>query len=192
MKAELEMLARLQRRYAEPHRHYHVWSHVQACLRASRLLMPPEPPQEVDLALLFHDAIYDPLAADNEERSAALLLEEGGAVGLDTLLLLRAGNLIRATKHSEATATGLAAVVVDADLSILGEAPEVFGAYEAAVRQEYWMVPDDIYDAGRTRIMRQFLTRPTIYATSRAQQLWEEQARRNLQRYAATTEDSSC
>src|SRR4051812_47839725 len=61
----------LNQRYSEPHRHYHTLDHVFAmwtCLRnldEKATLLPP-----LQLAVWYHDVIYDTHAADNEERSA--------------------------------------------------------------------------------------------------------------------------
>jgi predicted metal-dependent HD superfamily phosphohydrolase len=121
------MLERVLRRYAEPHRRYHTWAHVRACLEARHLLTEASLP-EVDLALVFHDAIYEHLATDNEERSARLLLEEGRRAWLHESLLQRAQILVRATAHGvgHAIDTEEACIVVDADLSILGSDPSSF------------------------------------------------------------------
>src|SRR6185312_15436443 len=146
------LLERLARRYAEPHRRYHTWEHVVACLDARRRLTGAALP-EVDLALLFHDAIYDPMAHDNESRSADLLVEEGRRAWLGEELLQRARPLVEATRHGEDAADSEeACIVVDADLSILGADPAVFDAYERAVRAEYAAVDDAAYAAGRAAV----------------------------------------
>ncbi len=176
------ILVRLQARYAEPHRRYHTWAHVEACLAARKLIAPDAAP-EIDVALLFHDAIYDPRAHDNEERSAALMLEEGRAAGLDEAMLSRAVPLVLATKHAAGTdATEDARVVVDADLSILGADAATFDAYERAVREEYAFVDDAAFAAGRARVLRSFIERGAIYGTAAARSLWEGRARANLER----------
>jgi hypothetical protein len=79
------LVERVSARYAEPHRRYHTWAHVLACFDARDCITRAALP-EVDLALLFHDAIYDPLAKDNEARSAGLLVEEGRRAWLDERL----------------------------------------------------------------------------------------------------------
>src|SRR6188508_2389895 len=63
----------LKGRYTEPHRHYHNPRHISECLAeydSSRHLAVQ--PVAVELAIWFHDAIYDTHAADNEEQSAWL------------------------------------------------------------------------------------------------------------------------
>ena len=58
------------------------------------------------------------------------------------------------------------AVLLDADLSILGAAPATYDRYVAAVREEYAHVDDAGWRAGRSGVLRGFLDRPQIYATA--------------------------
>jgi predicted metal-dependent HD superfamily phosphohydrolase len=185
------MLERLSHRYAEAHRHYHTWTHVLACLEGRRRLTTATLP-DVDLALLFHDAIYEPLARDNESRSAELLLEEGRRAWIDERTLQRAKTLVEATAHHAAALVDSeeACIVIDADLSILGAEPSAFDRYERAVREEFARVDDSMYVAGRMALLRAFLERPSIYLTRRAHRLWESDARRNLERSIAKLSSS--
>jgi predicted metal-dependent HD superfamily phosphohydrolase len=185
--APASLLHRLFCRYAEPHRHYHTLTHIAACLDARARITDSALP-EVDLALLFHDAIYDPLATDNEERSACLLVEEGRRAWMHEELLQRAQVLVLATRHGGGShdLSEEACIVVDADLSILGSDREAFDAYERLVRKEYAFVDDAAFRAGRLRVLQAFLERPSIYCTRRAQQHWEARARRNLETSAAS------
>jgi predicted metal-dependent HD superfamily phosphohydrolase len=176
------LIERLRVRYAEPHRRYHAWPHVLACLDARRRIARAAPP-EVDLALLFHDAIYEPLAGDNEARSAALLVEEGRRAWIDDRVVRRAEGLVLATRHDHGDALDSeeACVVVDADLSILGAPRATFDRYEAEVRAEFAAIDDATFASGRTAVLRSLLARPSIFATHVGRRLWETAARRNLE-----------
>ncbi len=185
------MISRLIPRYAEPHRRYHTWSHIGACFEARERLVTagarvgdPEEVREfaVDLALLYHDAIYEPLAKDNEERSAQLLLDEGLSAGLKLDVLERASAFILTTKHDAIPISEPARIVVDADLSILGSDDATFDRYEDAIRQEYSVVPDAAFAAGRMKVMDGFRRREHIFQTKAARDLWERKARENIGR----------
>jgi predicted metal-dependent HD superfamily phosphohydrolase len=176
------LFTRLAVRYAEPHRAYHTWMHILACFDARDRLTQAALP-EVDLALLFHDAVYDPVASDNEARSAQLLVDEGRRAWIDDRTLRRAATLVEATKHHDGSGADSeeACIVMDADLSILGADRETFDTYERLVRREYAAFDDAAYAAGRSRVLKEFLGRPAIFATRCGQRLWEGPARRNLE-----------
>lgn len=175
-----ELLAELETRYGEPWRHYHTWPHVLVCFEARDALAAPSS-VAVELAMLFHDAVYEPLAHDNEEASAALLGSAGERFGLDAAAIPRARAIILATKHADAIVTDPeTALMLDADLSILGSDPDTFADYERAVRKEYSMVDDAAWKAGRARILQSFLDRSVLYATERGRVLWDAPARANL------------
>ncbi|MDC6684803.1 hypothetical protein N4Q63_27415, partial [Leclercia adecarboxylata] len=70
------LLAELRTRYAEPQRAYHTWRHIAELLAFwDETQAEMHQPMAVLSAILFHDAIYEPFAKDNEARSADLLAE---------------------------------------------------------------------------------------------------------------------
>ncbi|RUR67638.1 N-methyl-D-aspartate receptor NMDAR2C subunit [Variovorax guangxiensis] len=176
----------LQRRYAEPQRHYHTMQHLGECLAwFEREKALAEHPGEVALALWFHDAIYDVHAHDNEARSAdwarQALLEAGAAADAAE----RVHALVMATRHDAVPQGRDAELLIDIDLSILGAERARFDEYERQVQAEYAFVPDEVRLPRRRAILQRFLDRDAIYATPRMHEQLEARARANLQRSIA-------
>ena len=173
----------IRQAYSAPARHYHNVRHVAECLReVAPVRAACEDGLAVGSALLFHDYLYDPTRHDNEDRSADEAATALRAIGWEGPRVRVVRELILATKHAAAPAAPDAAVVVDADLSILGKPDETFDDYERAIRREYAHVPDDAFRAGRAAVLRGFLSRPRIYATDYFADRYEMSARRNLGR----------
>lgn len=167
--------------YAEPHRYYHSARHIAECLAAfdpaSHLAKQPV---AVELALWFHDAIYDTHAADNEEQSAVLAercLQEAGA---DSDLRSAVSDLVLATKAHDVSRQEDAPLLVDIDLSILGADETRFFEYESQIRREYAWVPDALFSEKRAEILQRFLDRGKIYQTKHFFETHEDRARANL------------
>ena len=168
-------------RYAEPHRAYHTLEHISECLTHLDMVRHSlARPLEVELALWFHDAIYDPRRGDNEEQSALLAKRQLRAAGVDDHVAARVADLIRLTNHAQDGLTGDAAVLGDIDLAILGAEPGRFARYDAAIRQEYDWVPDPVYRVERGRVLAGFLARPRIYHIPFFFAQLEKPARANL------------
>ena len=176
-----ETLRRLEGRYGESHRAYHDLRHVLACLELARPVRSElAAPAEVELALWFHDAVYDPRAGDNEERSAGLAAAE--LESLDEASLAAISRLILATKHDASPADSDARYVVDIDLAVLGSSPEAFDRYEEAIRSEYRWVPGPLFRRRRREILQRFFDRPRIFLTDSFRERFESAARSNLAR----------
>jgi len=177
---------RLIAAWSEPERRYHTVRHLGDCLA---LLEPTahlaERPAEVEIALWFHDAIYDLKASDNEARSAAWAGQALSTVGVASDACGRVHDLIMVTRHDAQPVSADAKLLVDIDLAILGADPERFDEYEVQVRQEYAWVPGPLFRRKRREILMGFLARPTIYGTAWFQERFEATARDNLQRSAA-------
>lgn len=168
--------------YSQTHRHYHNMCHIAECLTefdSVRLLA--HQPLAVELAIWFHDVIYDTHASENEEKSAELakrrIAEAGG--GEDLGCSVHA--LIMATKTHDPTLHSDAPLMVDVDLSILGQPVGRFQDYEAQIRREYGWVPEPLFRAKRAEILEHFLARERIYSTAPFFATYEQQARRNLE-----------
>lgn len=194
----------LVKRYAEPHRHYHTATHVQWVIRHVDDLLAASEVDRVDggaadvvdrdvvvAAALFHDAIYitrptaEPalpgarLDMSSEAQSARLAVEQLSRLGWSESRLAQLAALIEATQTHVAT-TWAAAVLLDADLAVLGAAHAIYQSYVAAVRAEYEFVDDVHWRGGRGAVLRAFLARAQIFITPAMQREREQQARINL------------
>ncbi|HEX2498790.1 MAG: HD domain-containing protein [Actinomycetes bacterium] len=178
-----ELLAR----YAEPHRRYHSTAHLAEVLdRVDELRGYASFVDLVRLAAWFHDAIYDPASADNEDRSARLAAETLDELGVRKQLYLEVSRLVLATRaHDPAAADRNGQVLSDADLAVLARPQPAYDDYSRAIRAEYAHVPPADFRTGRARILRALLDRPAIYATPPARARWEAAARANLARELA-------
>ena len=170
--------------YREPHRRYHTVQHLEECFHHFDLIRAgAEEPAEIELALWFHDAIYDTRRHDNEERSAQWARESIVPVSRETAERVHA--LVMTTKHTAVPEGIDAQILVDVDLWILGAPPQRFDEYEVQVRDEYAWVPTALYRRERRRILSGLASRPTVFSTPVFAARFEGQARGNLARALA-------
>jgi predicted metal-dependent HD superfamily phosphohydrolase len=178
---ETDIFSRLQSAYAEKHRAYHTPRHIDECLSLlDEFKHLAANPAEVECALWFHDAIYEPMSKSNEERSANLAAEFGGRVGLPSESVARIRAHIMATRHVALPVDDDSRLVVDIDLAILGAHPSRYDEFEHDVRREYRWVPGILYRSKRAAILQSFLDRPRIYHSEPAYERFEWNARTNL------------
>lgn len=167
--------------YSQKHRHYHTVAHIDHCLRefdaASALAREPA---EVELALWFHDAVYDPYSSNNEAKSADWACELLNRGGVSSERVERVRAHILATRHEAPAELDDSKLVVDIDLSILGVEEDAYARFETDVRQEYRWVPGPLFRSKRAEILESFLARPAIYSTTPFRDRYEAPARRNL------------
>ena len=180
------LFSRLVECYSEPHRKYHTMQHLQECFAHLESVRSfAERSSEVELALWFHDAIYDTRRKDNEERSAEWARDSGLAAGLTGDQASRIYQLVMATMHNAVPVGPDASVLVDIDLGILGAEVERFDEYEVQVREEYSWVPGPLYRRGRRKILQEFANRESIYSTEYFRVEYEARARSNIARSLA-------
>jgi predicted metal-dependent HD superfamily phosphohydrolase len=166
--------------YSEPARAYHTAQHIDECLTLLDSVADHlQSPNDVELAIWLHDAVYNPQAKDNEAQSAHLALQWFADLPPARSDLL--SQRILATQHHAPTphdSDGQA--LLDIDLAILASTAERFAQYSAQVRFEYSFVPPDIYQVKRAEFMLQMAQRPQIYFHPILAAHLEPLARRNL------------
>ncbi len=174
----------LARRYAEPGRVYHTLTHIGAMLAlVEEFADLATDPLALRLAIWFHDAIYDARRTDNEAESARYAAHVLQAAALPPSAVAAVERLILTTKtHEAAPDDGDAALLLDADLAILGAAFADYDHYAQAIREEYAWVPEDRYQEGRRKVLNSFLERSRLYHTPALFARLEQAARANLTR----------
>jgi predicted metal-dependent HD superfamily phosphohydrolase len=182
--------------YGGAGRHYHDKNHLQDVLEKLdwakgalektgevKDLSAPEKQKlydTIELALWYHDAVYDAKAKDNEEQSRDLFLAHAKAAGLDAATQKEVAALIDLTKHHKNAKTFTERLMTDCDLAILGAPPAAFAAYDANIRKEYAHVPAPVYKNARRSVLKGFLDQPALFKTEAFQQQFDAQARLNL------------
>ncbi|GEP46047.1 HD domain-containing protein [Brevifollis gellanilyticus] len=171
--------AKLITAYQEPQRAYHTLQHLNECLLAfdeAKACGLMQKPDLIEMALWFHDAVYDPQASDNETLSAQMAVEALG----DSETSREISRLIMLTKSHQPGEGPDDAWIIDIDLTIFAQSPERVQEYEQQIRQEYAWVPEPVYREKRPEILTSFLSREHIYLTPWAQDRYEAKARENL------------
>ena len=177
--------------YGEPHRAYHSHQHLVECLenlQTVKGLIDKGQQLKIEMALWFHDAIYDVRAHDNEAKSAAWAEQFLENVQATSAFKEDVKTLIMATCHSGGAASegSLESWIIDIDLSILGSDENRFDEYEQQIRQEYAFVPAAVFNEKRSEILQGFLNRPQIFMNAFFHLTKEMLARNNLNRALAS------
>lgn len=180
-RSDEDLFHRLIQCYSESHRKYHTTRHLEECFaHLDQVCSLTERTGEVELAIWFHDAIYDTHRSDNEVKSADWAKASAIAAGLKSEEPARISELIMATRHNVIPEGADAKVLVDIDLAILGAESDRFEEYELQVREEYSWAPELLYRGGRRKILKEFTDREWIYSTDYFRAAYEERARENI------------
>lgn len=173
-------------RYTEPHHAYHTLEHIEHCLvELEQVRFLINDCNAVELAIWYHDVIYDIRAKNNEEKSAEFAIKVIKKIHLSDVFGKKVAELILATKHIEIPEDYDAKLITDIDLSSLGSNWQKFEKNSRNIRREYEWVPEDEFLIKRSTILKSFIQRPSIYSTQFFRNKYEAQARRNIARSLA-------
>lgn len=182
---------KLESAYSEKHRAYHTAQHISECLEKldwARSQGYGSNIRQIEMALWYHDAIYNPRSKNNERRSAELCRQFLLRAETDAEFTATVCDLIMFTEHTGNPNTLDGQLLVDIDLSILGADRTRFAEYEWQIRREYKWVPKFLYKNKRREIFQSFLQRPRIYFSEIFYEAFENRARMNIletiQKYA--------
>jgi predicted metal-dependent HD superfamily phosphohydrolase len=168
---------RLVRAYGEPQRAYHSLQHLDECLcvfdEAKAFMQQPD---LIEMALWFHDAVYDPKSGESEALSAEMALEGLGG----TQVAREVARLILLTKSHQPGEGSDDAWIIDIDLAIFAQPVSRVLEYERQIREEYAWVPEEVYREKRAEVLRDFMAREPIYRTPWACERFEALAKERL------------
>jgi predicted metal-dependent HD superfamily phosphohydrolase len=171
----------LRRLFGAPFRRYHTLDHIHDCLRrlddVTKLLVDPD---AVELALWFHDAVYEMDAGTNEQRSAELF--ERLAKGADPALRRRVYGLVMATRHVGRERSPDRRFIVDIDLAGFGAPWNEFMRNGALLREESPAKTDAQYHRGQMSFLQRLQRRRHFFSTDYFRDRYEAIARENLRR----------
>jgi pantetheine-phosphate adenylyltransferase len=142
-------------RYDEHQRFYHTINHLLDVISQLEKLKLTD--DELFLAAVYHDAIYDPQANDNEEKSVGLFLEEAKSTSLIEANKASICQLIMDTKTHKPS-SDKSKLLINADLNILEQPLNRLIDYEKQIFKEYQFVDYEIYKVRRIEILKQLNT----------------------------------
>ena len=168
--------------YCEPHRFYHTGEHIDLCLRNMDSALDVLGQSDiVELAIWFHDVVYDTGSTDNEERSALWFQQFANGV-LSEDIIDKVVNCINSTTHRNMPQSAESQFMVDVDLSGFGQDWEGFIKDGEKVRQESSHLSNNAYISSQIKFMNNLLNREKIYSTNYFNSLLESNARENIGR----------
>ncbi|WP_298509587.1 hypothetical protein [uncultured Kordia sp.] len=175
----------IHKNYTSKKRYYHNLTHIGNMLRCVSIDQNDlDDPDTLNLAIWYHDIIYNATKSNNELKSAEFAQKRLKKLQIDPKKIENCANLIISTKKHEILNTQNEdnAYLLDWDLAILGASWKWYEDYTQKIRKEYAMFPDFMYKKGRKKVLQHFLERPRIYYTEKYYDLRETNARNNIQK----------
>ena len=174
--------------YTGNSRHYHNLTHLSELFtQADQFKDQIEDFDTLELAIWYHDIIYQCLRKDNEEKSAIFAKYRLEAINYPREKLVSCYQQINATKKHELVPENDkdTAWLLDFDLAILGSNWGTYWDYTQKIRQEYSIFPTFLYNRGRRKVLKLFLEKSQIFKTTTYVERYEQSARENIARELA-------
>jgi predicted metal-dependent HD superfamily phosphohydrolase len=182
--------------YCAPHRHYHTMNHIEFMLdkidemfNIYQFTNYPSKKFAIYCAAFFHDIYYNPQANNelsDEELSATIAIDYLKDIGIESaetlehiyeLIILTKTHTIDKSLYTNET---MQAIMIDADMAIMGVHREDYLQYAKDVATEYSFVDDKIFREGRAKFLHDILSKDAIFNTEYMCQVYEANARLNI------------
>lgn len=129
-------------------REYHNMQHLEQMTAALSEFV--EISEELQVAINYHDIVYEVGSKYNEEFSAIIAAQYYPEISEFT------GRAIRATKEHKATGYKIIDLFLDADMSILAAEQRAYNSYSKNIRKEYAKFSDSEWVYGRKKFLQSF------------------------------------
>jgi len=173
----------LTQNYQQADRHYHNLTHLHNMLQLfDQYQTDIQQPLVFQLAIWWHDVIYNAKRKDNEKKSAESA-QQMLAAFLSEIQMQTLTELILSTeKHQPLNEHPDTQLFLDVDLAILAADRATYQKYSQAIWKEYKKAYLKIlYKMGRKKALKHFLQQTNIFYTPLFRQKYEAQARQNIQ-----------
>ena len=171
----------IAQKYSFSKRFYHNLNHINELISLSISYKSDIYDLEVvQLAIFYHDIIYNAIKKDNELKSAIYCKKQLEKTSFPKEKIEKCYKYILSTKNHESDNEKDLNYLLDFDLSILSSQSVDYDTYLKQIRKEYSVFPDIIYKAGRKKVLKYFLKQKKIYKTDDFFNNFEKIARANL------------
>ncbi|MCC6194899.1 MAG: hypothetical protein IT518_10575 [Burkholderiales bacterium] len=176
-----EVYAGLRDRLNAPGRYFHNLRHIDECLARFDEVAPLLVDRDaVELALWFHDAVYEPGNRDNERASAQLFLDL--SAGALPRFRWRVCTLILTTRRVRTPRSNDCKFIDDIDLAGFGLPWKEFMRNGESLRREFAHQNDAEYYRGLSAFLHSLHRRPRFFRTDHFAHRLEKRAAANLHR----------
>ena len=153
--ADLKFPVTVLDNYKEKHRFYHNTWHLLDVI--SVLSKQNDFDDELFLAAVYHDAVYNPKASDNEEQSAKMFLEHAKSSAISEVQKKSINQMILDTKTHKPT-SDKSKIFIEADLNILSQPYARLIEYEHEIFKEFQFVDYRVYKPKRIEVLEKLNT----------------------------------
>lgn len=166
--------------YTLKNRPYHNLAHLQKMLSEYETVKDLIDDFDTLLfSIFYHDIIYKSTSKNNEHKSALFCKERLLQTTFQNVE--KCFSQIMANKNHAKTSDADTNYLLDFDLAILGSDPKDYEQYSIAVRKEYQIYPNFIYNKGRLKVLQHFLKLEQIFKTDFFIDKYEAKAVLNLE-----------
>ena len=171
----------LMSKYQENHRKYHNLNHLTFLFGLRKIHAGTSFVRtRRAMFFFFHDAIYNIPSSDNELKSAEKARVYMHGMGFTAQDIDFVYDTIVLSTHTSETSDSMQQELLDADLAILGSDDSIYQKYVQDIRDEYSLVPQDVWNEKRQEFLKYMLDKPKIYQHPLIRIQYEQKARENM------------